>query len=178
MTRRGGFSIFECLVTLVIISIVFAYVVPSFRFFLAKSQDQVSVGQLLRAISLARSEAQLRGKAISLCKSADHATCSGQWQEGALLFVDEKESGELVHANNVIKILYAVSQTGKLFWRSSLHRDYLQILPTGLTPGENGTFWFCDSHATHPSWAIIINQAGRARVAYPDEQGKIGTLAC
>lgn len=173
-----GFSLIELMITLLIIAVVVAFVVPDNKIFLFGAEDKVSSLQIMRAISLARSEAQLRGQVVTLCKSVDRVTCSGQWQDGFIAFVDEREDGVVANKENVVAVFNRVSRDGVLHWRSSLNRDYLQILPSGLTRGENGTFWFCPSKSNLSAWAVVVNQLGRARVVYPDRFGKMGSLHC
>ena len=52
------------------------------------------------------------------------------------------------------------------------NRTHLQFLPTGMTHAENGTFWSCDKEQVR--WAIVVSQAGRARMVLPDKNGKVG----
>jgi len=118
---------------------------------------------------MARSEAILRGRMVSLCKSNDQTNCLGSWEEGQIIFADENQNGHVINAAHVLSV-FSGRASGKLLWKSSLHRDYLQFLPSGLTNSQNGTFWFCEKNMKNPSWLIKINHLGRARFINNDNE--------
>lgn len=151
---RLGFSIIELLVTLAIASFVFVTATSAYQTFIEKSQAEVMSAGLLRVINLARNEAIMRGIPISLSKSNDNSifvTCDNQ----VIFQIQNKTDGNL-HLR-----LFPFGQTN------------LQFLPSGLLHGENGSFWYCDQNKINPTWSIIVNQLGRARLVYPDKTGKI-----
>ena len=155
-------------------AILLVLTIPLQKNFLDISKQQTSCSQLLRAINLTRSEAVSRGHSVTLCSSADHKTCSGQWGDGYIVFSDKK----------IIHIFQNISLAGTLNWRAfPLNQRSIEFLPSGLPKAENGTFWYCLPSAKNPAWAIVMNYSGRARVVLPnhagaviDEKGK--TLAC
>lgn len=162
---KHGFSLLELLVVISIISMTVILTVPAYQFIFKKSTSQILSARLLRAIQMARSEAMTRGIPVTLCKSKDHTTCSGAWQDGQILFVDEKQNGIVADKADVLYI-FDKNFSGTLNWRSSLKRDYLQFLPSGLTAGENGTFSYSPADTKNPGWKIVVNQAGRARLQW------------
>lgn len=176
MKSKLGFSLIELVVTLSIIIIILAFTIPSQTIFLTKTNQNIASQQLLHAISLAHSEAILRGVPVSLCKSKDHTTCSGNWDDGQIIFTDDNRDGIVIDKSHVLTVLDPL-KGATLHWRSALSRDYLQILSNGLST-ENGSFWYCTVKADNPAWAIRISQTGRARLEYPDQTGKINGLSC
>jgi type IV fimbrial biogenesis protein FimT len=174
---RKGLSLLEMLFVIAIICILVALAATQRGLFLTASKDEVISSKLLRAINVARSEASLLGVSISLCPSKDHMNCGGAWNDGQVVFIDADLSGTINGREHVLYVFDAHSRDGALYWRSALHRNYLLFLPTGMTPGEDGTFWYC-SAKRKLVWAIKVNQAGRTRVVYPDYNGKIDALGC
>jgi type IV fimbrial biogenesis protein FimT len=172
-----GFTLLEMLVTLSIIAVMSALVFPVYTSFFSTAKSDVASAQLLRALAMTRSEAWVHGKVITLCGSRDHITCTGDWTQGQIIFIDENHNGTVPDKQPVLYV-FAGFSSALLHWRSSLNRDYVSITPSGQTDAEDGTFWYCENSAKLPAWAIRINQAGRARLQYPDHQGKIANLAC
>lgn len=162
--KKYGFSLIELLITLFIVMILLAFFIPSEAIFYSKARDEVMSSQLLRALNLARSAAVTRGEIITLCKSNNQKTCAGDWQDGYIIYTDNK-------------ILYSFHNSvnkGVLRWRAfPKHADDIQYLPSGMLRIENGTFWYCQKGIKKPRWAIVINMSGRARVVYPDKMGNI-----
>ncbi|MDR3477924.1 MAG: GspH/FimT family pseudopilin [Gammaproteobacteria bacterium] len=174
---RKGLSLLEMLFVIAIMCILVALAATQRGLFLTKSKDEVIRSKLLRAIDVARSESALLGVNISLCPSKDHMNCGGEWNDGQVVFIDSDLSGTINGKEHVLYVFDAHSRDGSLYWRSALHRNYLMFSPAGMSYGEDGTFWYC-SGKRKLAWAIKVNQAGRARVVYPDYNGKIDSLGC
>jgi type IV fimbrial biogenesis protein FimT len=176
LPKRLGFSLLELLIVLSIIALTLTLSLPTFSTFLNQAKSQRIKEQLLRAIHLARSEAQWRGVAVSLCHSANHKICGGRWEDDQIIFIDEAEAGSVQKTEDILSIFSMPRLPGVLHWRSALSRAYLQILPTGLTRGEDGTFWYCSRESKIPVWAIKVSQSGRARVI--EESEELQSLQC
>ncbi len=153
-----GFSLVELLIVIVLISIIIVFMVPSYKTTVSHAEESIMSSQLLRAIHLAQTEAMMRQELITLNK------LPGGWQEGYEIRVNEKILHRFLNHKN----------KGQLHWRAfPVHRDNVVFLRTGTTHSENGTFWYCPKNKAKPSWAIVLNQAGRARVVYPNKWGEI-----
>ncbi|MGN6480474.1 GspH/FimT family pseudopilin [Luteibacter sp.] len=90
--KARGFSLLELMVALVIGAILVAIAVPSFRTTIQKHRLRSATDNLQASIDYARSEAVLRATYVSVCASADGATCSG---------TKTYETGWLVYAHPV-----------------------------------------------------------------------------
>ena len=156
-----GFSLLELMVTLIIVTILITLTVPSFITFSTQSKNTIIGKQLLRAINLARSEAQLRGVPVTLCKSRDHISCSGQWQDGQIIFIDDG-------SNTILEVFKTPRTKSVLHWQSSLNKDYLRLFPSGSTHNTAGTFWLCNQEGKIV-WKIIVSRQGRARWLVEDK---------
>lgn len=171
---QRAFTLLEMLVALSIIGILMAIALPSLRNYIDRTHDQILQSQLLRTIQLARNEASAHHMPVSLCKSKDHLICGGEWADGQLVFIDENEDGMVRDKEQILAVTQADSQRGILHWRSyPYYRDYLQFLPSGLMPSDNGTFWYCHASSELPVWAIMLSKTGKTRTAYPNKSGVI-----
>lgn len=175
---RKGITLLEMMVVTAILCVVVALAVTHHGVFLTKNKDQAFSGKLLRAINVARSEATIMNMTVTLCQSKDHETCSGNWEEGQIVFLDPNGSGRPLNKEHILYVFDAQSDEGVLHWHSSFHRDYLQFGPGGMSLNEAGLFWFCPRNATTPRWAIAVSREGRATLIYPDSEGRIEKVMC
>jgi type IV fimbrial biogenesis protein FimT len=90
MKRQTGFTTVELLVTMVVIAILLAIGVPSYKYMTNSSRMSSEINGLLGDLQYARSEAIREGQTVSLCVSSDGVTCSGStsWQKGWIVFPD------------------------------------------------------------------------------------------
>jgi type IV fimbrial biogenesis protein FimT len=178
MIYQKGFTLLELLLTISILIIFAAFMVPGNNLFFQKTQRQVNSAELLRILHFARTQAIVQNTTITLCKSADRKTCSGNWQDGIIVFKNPEKDRVVHDPESLLIAIHEFSFAGVLHWRASLAHDYLQFSPSGMTSSENGTFWYCEKNAPHPSWVIKINQAGRARLLTAIETDVLSSLAC
>lgn len=98
--RENGFTIYELMITVVIVGLVVALGLPNLGSVSRDNRITVAASDLQNAFKLARSEAIRASNTITLCASdnamADDADCRGDWQDGYIVFNDI--DGNLVRA--------------------------------------------------------------------------------
>ena len=79
-----GFTLFELMVTIAVAAIILSFGVPGFMSFIDNNRATTDTNDVVTALNLARSEATRRGSTITVCSSANAATCSGSndWSSG------------------------------------------------------------------------------------------------
>ena len=153
MFKLHGFSLFELLIVITLITVVAGVSIPSYSHFIAVTRQQTVRSQLMHAISYARSEAMLREVPVSICGTEDFVNCSSSWQRGLMVFADDQ----------IIYIFdYAIGD-GVLHWRAAFNANFLRINPVSLMSDEHGTFWFCAGGGEKAAWAVMVSETGRAR---------------
>ena len=86
---QGGFTLYELLITVLVIGVVLTFAVPNMQDFARNSRMTSTANDLLAAFHLARSESSRAKTNITICPSADGTSCSGTWKDGYIVFVDE-----------------------------------------------------------------------------------------
>jgi len=89
---QNGFTLYELLITMLIVGVVLSLGVPNMTEFTRNSRITTTANDLHAAFQVARSEAP-RGKTnITICASANSmaaaADCGGTWDQGFIVFID------------------------------------------------------------------------------------------
>ncbi len=103
-----GFTLIEAMVTVSIAGILLAIAIPSFQSAMNSSRLTSTTNELVAGLSQARSEAVRLNSRVSLCSSADGASCAaaGDWT-GWIVFTNPNNNasvdpGETVLRNGII----------------------------------------------------------------------------
>ncbi|WP_116808738.1 GspH/FimT family pseudopilin [Steroidobacter cummioxidans] len=168
---RAGFSLLELLVTLSVAGILLGLAAPVFNGMLLDSQRTVAVNSFVHSIYLARITAATQARTVSICRSIDGETCSNataDWQHGWIVFLNTNRDDPPVRdANERILAVQAAWRGGTITSnrRSYSFRPYQHAV-------VNGTLVFCDRRGPAQARAIIINTAGRPRIATRDSDNR------
>lgn len=93
---QRGFTLIELMVTIVVMAILLAIVIPSFTDITLGSKLRAQANDLAAGALLARSEAVKRNVAMRLCASSDGATCSGSWVDGWIVITGSTGGGTVI----------------------------------------------------------------------------------
>ena len=91
-TNQAGFTLYELLITVLVVGVILAFGVPNMSEFTQNSRMTATANDLHGAFHLARSEASRAKTNITVCASANAdaagANCGGTWDQGYIVFVD------------------------------------------------------------------------------------------
>lgn len=158
-----AFSLVELIIFIAILSISIMLATPALSDFTTKNRITTKVNTLARAIRMARETAVTMNKVVTLCRSADQQTCTGQWHEGMILFIDKNGDHLFNESDHFIAKYEAFPKGDEIFWRAFRNKQYLQMSPIGFTRFQNGTFTYCPKEGLEYARGIIVNAQGRLR---------------
>ncbi|MDJ0917193.1 MAG: GspH/FimT family pseudopilin [Woeseiaceae bacterium] len=135
-----GFTLYELLITVLVIGVVLALGIPNFAEFTQNSRMTASANDMHAAFQLARTEAARAKNNVTICASnnalAATPTCSGDWDDGYIVFFDDDgnaarattEAILRVHGPAERNVVFAIADDAKFFSFAS----------TGLGRGDVG----------------------------------------
>jgi type IV fimbrial biogenesis protein FimT len=128
-SRAAGFSVFELMIVLVVIAILFALATPSFRDFTRSNQVTSANNDLVTAFNLARSEALRRSTGVTVCSSTNGTSCgsAADWGSGWIVFEDAAGTGLIASDDKVVQ-KWSATNSGIQVVTTSAN---IQYQPTG-----------------------------------------------
>lgn len=162
--RLRGFTLVELMVTLSVLAIVLGLAAPSFRDFILNNRLTAQINDLVADISLARSEAAVRGVRVTMCTSADLNVCLNAgniWQSGRIVFIDSNSNGTRESTEQILKRSESLGSSNTLIASGFSNTTFLSFKPYGgLEPATGGSFKLCDPNLT-TGRAVVVAATGR-----------------
>ena len=186
MKKSTGVTLIELMITISIAAILLAAGTPSFMKMLAKNKLEAQASDFVSGLNTARSEAVLRNVRVTMCRSSDGASCSGDWEDGWIVFDDAGANPGVVDAGeNIILVndgfdhaLYTLRGNNNVSNRISFGAQ-------GYSLGFNGQLALCfdeDHDGTgdfddENGRVTIISSSGRIRTVDPSD-GDVSLASC
>jgi type IV fimbrial biogenesis protein FimT len=167
--RSRGYTAIELLTTMTVMGIATALAVPNFQQFMQNNRAAADANALIGALNIARNESVTRGAPVTVCASADGASCSGDddWSSGWIVFTDANAPAGEVSAgadpDTVLRVFPA------LVGGTALAADttFVAFRPNGFL-GNGGAAGFdlsVEGCTGETNRRIVVNLQGRASVA-------------
>lgn len=141
LRNQSGFTLYELMVTLLIVGVVLSFGIPNMSAYTKNSRMTSTANDLHASFQLARSEASRAKTNITICPSANSmaadANCGGTWDQGYIVFIDD--DGNLLRAGATETILRAhpAIATGVTLAIAN-DATYFSFASTGLGRGNIG----------------------------------------
>lgn len=148
--QQHGTTLLEVLVVVVIVAVLTALVIPSWRKTAMEQEISSDTRQLRQALTLARSTAIMTQLTVILCPSRDGKHCTDDWS--APLILREDGSSEILRH-------FPGSRSEHLSFRGDGRPVRFQ--PNGRASGHNGTFVICAEDDSGRE--LILSNFGRVR---------------
>ena len=177
---QNGFTLYELLITMLVIGIVLTVGIPGFGVFTQNSRITSTANDLHSSFFLARSEAARAKSNITICASNNSmgaATCTGGTFDGGwIIFVDLDGNIQRAGADeNVLRRYPAIDDAIDI--TTNAGANYFSFAPTGLGRGDIGgqpsvqTAMICDGRGNivaaggnSAARYLIVTPIGRATV--------------
>ncbi len=168
MKRNNGFTLAELLVTLAVFSILVTVGVPSFNQTLMNNRQVSSLNILVGSMQLARSEAIARNTRVTLCASADGATCGNAWSNGWVVFVDRDADGQVGAADTLLRSVNDIENLGIAaggITTSLMYRPNGRMMTNNNIRANTGQFTVCDIRGAEHARTVVVDSSGRPRAS-------------
>ena len=165
-----GLTLVELMITIAVASILLSLAVPSFTTSIRNNRMVTDINELHASLSFARSEAVKRDRNVTMCRSSNGSSCTGNWQDGWIVFVDNNFNGTVDAGDEILR------QHGALGGGDTLTFSQTRVIydSSGLArAGSNGTFTLCDSRGAQSAKGLVIGVSGRPRLAIDSDSNGI-----
>lgn len=161
--RQRGFTLGETLTALAIVGVGLSLAVPSLQSLTSSNRQATAVNDLVATMHLARSEAVMRNRHVTVCTSTDGESCGDEhWEQGWIAWVDDNGNGTREAAETLIDRvagLAAQELSSAEFAHEFSYRPNGR--PMGASPDQStGEFAFCEPGADVAAKIVILRANG------------------
>lgn len=168
--KHRGHTLFELLMTLALVGVVFGLGLPAFGGLLADKRLRVETDALFHAVHVARKASITRRRVISLCPSTDGVHCAAvdAWSTGWIMFEnDARQAAGTREDHEKLLDYHTVDPSVRL----RANRAHFAFRSTHLR-ATNGTIAVCDRAGRARARALVVSYTGRPRVAIETPRGQ------
>jgi type IV fimbrial biogenesis protein FimT len=157
-----GFTLLELLVSVVILSIVLTFGVPTLERYVAEASLRSESSALTVALAGARLRAVETGRPVTVCPRNAGGQCArtADWSRGWLVFDDPEQNGRFERPLDVREAMILDSRRRI---RSTGGRTRLTFRADGTSAGSNVTLTLCDPAHAGVGRQVVVNNVGRTR---------------
>lgn len=163
-----GFTVIDLLITLAIMSLLFASAVPNMDSIIAKLESQHVAREVYQSLQVARQHAVTSGKTVSICGSSRQGRCLLKDFDHIQVFLDNNRNKQRDDDEELITLLN-LDMRGSLRLNAHTALKY-QSNGSSYTPAS---FIYCPGKSIHKPFIkrITVSFSGRVYVASSDKKG-------
>ncbi len=162
---QTGLTLVELLVALALAALIMAMSLPAFDTLLTRTQRSSLIAELGASLMYARSEAVKRAVPVSLCPSADSASCLGgsnpDWSKGWVVFVDSDSDLRVETRDTVLRVFNFDNPRYTLAGGDGLQRG-TTFRPSGFAD-NSGILIYCELDGGYGN-QVVLGATGRFRI--------------
>ncbi|MBT8129470.1 MAG: prepilin-type N-terminal cleavage/methylation domain-containing protein [Gammaproteobacteria bacterium] len=154
MKKSFGYTLIELMTVLAVVSVVVTVGLPLMNVFFDSNRMITNTNDLVAGLNIARSEAIKQQIRVTLCQSADTASCTGagQWEDGWIVFQDPNGNATVDGGERILRLSEG-AEGDQVTIRSN---DVTSLINTSVTftsrglpkalngASQSGTFRICD----------------------------------
>jgi len=160
--RAGGFTLIELMVTLSVLAILAAAAIPNFSSFLHRSRMTSESSRLISDIETARSEAARRNATVTICPTADGASCTDDWSRRRVIFIDADSDGQIGASEEVVRHSDAPNARTAVVASNIPSGTVVRFRSFGASTPPNAAWQFCEHGSTADGLTVSLTGTGRA----------------
>ncbi len=173
-----GFSLIELMVVLGVLGILLTVGAPSFNNLIADNRLLSEVYALRATLNNARTEALTQRTFVSVCRSSDGATCTGNWNQGYIAFTDFDGDGVLdpngPRGDTIIQAKVLDKATLNITYSNAANRIRFNSRGNALTFG--GTMRICDNRGANKARGMAVSNLGSVHALVDSDDPKDGIV--
>ena len=106
MKKLFGYTLIELMAILAVVSVLVTVGLPLMNVFFESNRMVSNTNDLVAGLHIARSEAIKQQTRVTLCQSADTASCSGsgQWEDGWIVFQDPNGNATVDGGERILRL--------------------------------------------------------------------------
>lgn len=168
---QTGFNLIELMVVLLIASVISTMGGPVLSETVERNRLRTQADRILTTLNLTRSEAVKRNQSVSVCRSSDGTSCSGNWEDGWIVFTNSDGDDTVDAGVDTVVRVYAGLNSGYTLG-GTINTSALTYFGDGSYAGGAGSIHLCAADADiSQGWSLMLNTVGRPRA-------KQGVSAC
>jgi type IV fimbrial biogenesis protein FimT len=173
-----GFSLIELMMVLAVLAILITVGVPSFRNLIADNRQLSEVYAFRATLNNARTEALTQRTFVTVCRSSDGVSCTGNWNQGYIAFTDFDGNGVLdpngPRGDQIIQAKAGESSTLDITYSNIANRIRFNSRGNALTFG--GTMKVCDDRGANKSRGMAVSNLGSVQALADSDNPKDGIV--
>jgi type IV fimbrial biogenesis protein FimT len=163
--KQRGLSLIELVGTISIIAVINVLAAPTLTESMRRNQLQSEADRMLTALYLARSEAVKRNQPVSVCRSSDGASCTGNWEDGWIVFSNADSDNSVDSGVDEVIRSYESLPEGHGI-EGSVGTDALTYFADGSYADGSETIRICSAEGQlSDGFTLSINRVGRPRAS-------------